>query len=137
MKIISVSDLPLPGVKVIRFARFLDQRGYFTEPFRRSDFDSRPGLGDLSGATFVQANESHSRPNVVRGLHFQWDPFMGKLVRTLAGHMVDVVLDLRKGSPTLGNAVMHDMPADTQADWGEWIWARSNHFNYATLTRQA
>jgi dTDP-4-dehydrorhamnose 3,5-epimerase len=122
MKIVSVTDLALPGVKVIRFARFLDQRGYFTEPFRRTDFDSHPDLACLRGLAFVQANESHSRPNVVRGLHFQWSPFMGKLVRTLSGHMVDIILDLRKGSPTLGKAIMHDMPTSSLNDWSEWIW---------------
>jgi dTDP-4-dehydrorhamnose 3,5-epimerase len=122
MKIISVTDLSLPGVKVIRFARFLDQRGYFTEPFRRSDVDAHSALECLKGQAFVQSNESHSRANVVRGLHFQWEPFMGKLVRTLYGHMVDIVLDLRKGSPTLGRGIMHDMPADAVADWSEWIW---------------
>ena len=115
MKILSVTDLPLPGVKVIRFARFRDQRGYFTETFRRSDLDSRVELAGLKGQAFVQANESSSRANVVRGLHFQWDPFMGKLVRTISGHMVDIVLDLRKDSPTLGKAVMHDMPSDAGA----------------------
>jgi len=132
MKILSVADLPLPGVKVIRFARFMDQRGYFTEPFRRSDFDSRSELASLRDRAFVQANESYSRPDVVRGLHFQWKPFMGKLVRTLHGHMVDIVLDLRKGSPTLGKAVMHDMPSDAGADWSEWIWVPPGfaHGNY-------
>jgi dTDP-4-dehydrorhamnose 3,5-epimerase len=135
MKILSVADLPLPGVKVIRFARFMDQRGYFTEPFRRSDFDSRFELASLRDRAFVQANESYSRPDVVRGLHFQWNPFMGKLVRTLHGHMVDIVLDLRKGSPTLGKAVMHDMPSDAGADWSEWIWVPPGfaHGNYFPL----
>jgi dTDP-4-dehydrorhamnose 3,5-epimerase len=47
---------------------------------------------------------------------------MGKLVRTLYGHMVDIVLDLRKGSPTLGRGIMYDMPANVAADWSEWIW---------------
>jgi dTDP-4-dehydrorhamnose 3,5-epimerase len=135
MKILSVADLPLPGVKVIRFARFMDQRGYFTEPFRRSDFDSCLELASLRDRAFVQANESYSRPDVVRGLHFQWNPFMGKLVRTLHGHMVDIVLDLRKGSPTLGQAVMHDMPSDAGADWSEWIWVPPGfaHGNYFLL----
>ncbi len=122
MKILSVSDLPLPGVKVIRFSRFLDQRGYFTEPFRRSDFDTHPELECFKGQAFVQSNESHSRSGVVRGLHFQWNPFMGKLVRTLSGHMVDIMLDLRKGSPTLGKAFMYDMPTNASNDWSEWIW---------------
>src|SRR5262245_54329953 len=113
MKILSVVDLALPGIKVIRFARFRDQRGYFTEPFRRSDVDSHAQLEALRGASFVQANESHSSANVVRGLHFQWNPFMGKLVRTITGHMVDIALDLRKGSPTLGKAIMYDMPSES------------------------
>jgi dTDP-4-dehydrorhamnose 3,5-epimerase len=132
MKVISVAELALPAVKVIRFARFRDQRGYFTEPFRRSDFDSHPDLTCFRGLAFVQANESHSRPNVVRGLHFQFSPFMGKLVRTIAGHMVDVVLDLRKGSPTLGKAVMYDMPADSGGEFAEWIWVPPGfaHGNY-------
>jgi dTDP-4-dehydrorhamnose 3,5-epimerase len=137
MKILSVVDLALPGIKVIRFARFRDQRGYFTEPFRRSDFDSHAQLEALRGATFVQANESHSSANVVRGLHFQFNPDMGKLVRTITGHMVDVALDLRKGSPTLGKAIMYDMPSDTGNEWAEWIWippgfAHGNYFPVAS-----
>lgn len=122
MKILSVSDLPLPGVKVIRSARFADQRGYFTEVFRRSDFDAHADLVCFRGTSFVQVNESYSKANVVRGLHFQWNPFMGKLVRTLQGHMVDIVMDIRKGSPHLGKAILHDMPASSSADWSEWIW---------------
>jgi dTDP-4-dehydrorhamnose 3,5-epimerase len=47
---------------------------------------------------------------------------MGKLVRTLHGHMVDIVLDIRKGSPTAGKAIMYDMPWNADADWSEWIW---------------
>ena len=122
MKIVSVASLPLSDVKVIRFARFTDDRGYFTEPFRRSDFDTHPEMEFLRGQSFVQSNESYSRPNVVRGLHFQWNPYMGKLVRTLHGHMVDIVLDIRKGSPSLGQAVLYDMPVTESAPWSEWIW---------------
>jgi dTDP-4-dehydrorhamnose 3,5-epimerase len=122
MKILSVSDLPLPGVQVIRFARFRDQRGFFTEPFRRSDIDALDEPADLRGQPFVQANESWSQRDVVRGLHFQWNPVMGKLVRTLHGHMVDIVLDIRKGSPTAGKAILYDMPWDAGADSSEWIW---------------
>ena len=47
---------------------------------------------------------------------------MGKLVRTVAGRMVDMVLDIRKGSPTFGKIILYDMPADEQADYSEWIW---------------
>jgi dTDP-4-dehydrorhamnose 3,5-epimerase len=122
MKILSVTSLALSGVKVIRFSRFADDRGYFTEPFRRSDFDANPDLDGFRGTAFVQVNESYSRAGVVRGLHFQWNPFMGKLVRTLQGHMVDIVLDIRKGSPQLGKAILYDMPSSPSDDWAEWIW---------------
>jgi dTDP-4-dehydrorhamnose 3,5-epimerase len=58
----------------------------------------------------------------VRGLHFQWNPYMGKLVRTLHGHMVDLVLDIRKGSPSFGRAIAYDMPSHFGEDSNEWIW---------------
>jgi dTDP-4-dehydrorhamnose 3,5-epimerase len=122
MKIVSVASLAISDVKVVRFARFRDARGYFTEPFRRSDVDEHPELGFLAGHDFVQVNESLSRPDVLRGLHFQWNPVMGKLVRTLSGHMLDVFLDIRKGSPTAGKAAMYDMPDDEGAEFSEWIW---------------
>jgi dTDP-4-dehydrorhamnose 3,5-epimerase len=122
MKISSVTPLVLPDVKVIRFARFRDDRGYFTEPFRRSDFDQHGDLAFLARQAFVQVNESHSNPGVLRGLHFQWNPYMGKLVRTLSGHMVDIFLDIRKGSPTAGQAAMYDMPDRPDVDFSEWIW---------------
>ncbi len=138
MKIIQVRSLAIPDVKVIRFARFCDPRGYFTETYRLSDFVSRDDLGSLRDATFVQANESYSRPDVIRGLHFQWNPYMGKLVRTLFGRMVDLVLDIRKGSPTLGKVIAYDMPASPQTDYSEWIWvppglAHGNFFTDDTL----
>lgn len=122
MKIESVRRLALPDVRVIRYARFADERGYFSETFRRSDWDRQDAMPELSGIPLVQVNESFSRHGVARGLHFQWSPFMGKLVRTLHGRMVDIVLDIRPESPTLGKALMYDMPADPDASWSEWIW---------------
>lgn len=122
MKILSVTSLALPDVKVIRFARFGDHRGYFAEPFRRSDFDAHPETGFLRGVALPQTNESWSRAGVVRGLHFQWNPFMGKLVRTVNGRMVDIFMDIRLGSPTFGKAAMHDMPSASSDDFAEWIW---------------
>ena len=71
---------------------------------------------------FSQCNESYSKTGTVRGLHFQWNPFMGKLVRTLAGHMIDLVLDIRKGSPTAGKIIAYEMPSSPEKDFGEWIW---------------
>lgn len=122
MKILSVKSLAIPDVKVLRFARFCDQRGFFTELFRRSDFAGHPELSLLGGAGALQINESFSRANVIRGLHFQWNPYMGKLVRACMGRMIDLVLDIRQGSPSYGRILAYDMPAGSTEDYGEWIW---------------
>lgn len=131
MKIIEIKSLAIPAVKVIRFGRFPDHRGYFTEPFRKSDFAQ---LDFMQGVEFFQANESFSKQGVVRGLHFQWNPYMGKLVRTIRGHMVDLVLDIRKSSSTLGKIIAYDMPASPEADYSEWIWVPPGfaHGNFFT-----
>eukprot|EP00286_Rhodomonas_abbreviata_P007245 CAMPEP_0181338540 /NCGR_PEP_ID=MMETSP1101-20121128/28694_1 /TAXON_ID=46948 /ORGANISM="Rhodomonas abbreviata, Strain Caron Lab Isolate" /LENGTH=192 /DNA_ID=CAMNT_0023449283 /DNA_START=230 /DNA_END=805 /DNA_ORIENTATION=- len=120
MKIVNTKELPLPGVHVIEFGRFRDARGYFTEPFRASDLEALPFLG--KAFQVKQSNESFSQKGVVRGLHFQWNPHMGKLIRTVRGHMLDIVLDIRKGSPTFGKGIVHDMPAGVKGQSGEWIW---------------
>jgi dTDP-4-dehydrorhamnose 3,5-epimerase len=74
-----------------------DVRGYFMETFRSDKF------GELGlPKEFVQDNQSWSRKGVIRGLHFQWDPPMGKLMRVIAGSAFLVAVDIRKGSPTLG-----------------------------------
>jgi len=139
MKLISIISLVIPDIKVIKFERFCDHRGYFTEPFRKSDFWGHRDLKVVfDGIEFVQSNESFSRGGVIRGLHFQWNPYMGKLVRTLSGRMVDVVVDIRKNSPTLGKVIAYDMPADPANDHSEWIWvppgfAHGNIFTEDTL----
>jgi dTDP-4-dehydrorhamnose 3,5-epimerase len=120
MKLLKVETLAIPDIRVIRFARFRDQRGYFTEHFRKSDLQTQTPF--LAGVEFYQANESYSMPGTVRGLHFQWNPYMGKLVRTLHGRMLDLVLDIRKGSPSFGKIIAYDMPARLTNDWNEWIW---------------
>ncbi|HXH22580.1 MAG TPA: dTDP-4-dehydrorhamnose 3,5-epimerase family protein [Dehalococcoidia bacterium] len=134
MKILEIKDLALEGVQVVRFGRFLDDRGYFTEHYRKSDL--APRLDHLP--EFVQCNESFSRAGTIRGLHFQWSPYMGKLVRTLSGRMVDFILDIRKGSPTFGKIIAYDLPANRDADYDEWIWmppgfAHGNVFPEDTL----
>lgn len=120
MKILAVEELAIPEIKLVRFARFRDARGYFTETFRRSQIAAE--LPFLRGLDFVQTNESFSKAGVVRGLHFQWNPFMGKLVRTVHGRMVDLFLDIRRGSPTFGAAAAHAIVARPETDAGEWIW---------------
>lgn len=122
MKIVDVRSLPIPDVRIVRFERFRDHRGYFTEPYRRSDVESNPGTGFLAGLTFPQTNESYSRAGVIRGLHFQWNPFMGKLVRTVSGRMIDLALDIRLDSPTFGRILAYDMPSSPHADFADWIW---------------
>jgi dTDP-4-dehydrorhamnose 3,5-epimerase len=134
MKFLDVKELKIADIKVIRYGRFVDDRGYFAEHFRRSDFRSHPRLDFISDVEFLQCNESCSKPGTIRGLHFQWNPYMGKLVRTLRGRMVDLVLDIRKGSPTFGKIISYDMPADPNKDFGEWIWVPPGfaHGNFFT-----
>jgi len=137
MEILEVKALAIPDLRVIRFGRFCDSRGYFTEPYRRGDLDKHPQTAFFKGLSIVQANESWSRAGTIRGLHFQWNPYMGKLVRTLSGQMVDLALDIRKGSPTCGKIVAYDMPAAPDRKFDEWIWvppgfAHGNYFPQAT-----
>ncbi|KHO47134.1 MAG: hypothetical protein QJ16_C0007G0033 [archaeon GW2011_AR1] len=122
MKILEIKNLEIPDIKVIKFARFCDERGYFTEQFRKSDLIEKSGINSLMGQNFFQANHSYSKKGVVRGLHFQWNPYMGKLVRTLSGHMVDMILDIRRGSPTEGKIIAYDMPASNERNFDEWVW---------------
>jgi dTDP-4-dehydrorhamnose 3,5-epimerase len=76
---------------------YQDNRGFFLEAFRADQFEA---LGLLH--TFVQDNHSRSAKGVIRGLHFQWEPPMAKLMRVSAGSAFLVAVDIRKGSPTLG-----------------------------------
>ena len=122
MKIEAVESLAIPELKVVRFGRFRDSRGYFTESYRLGDLARHPDTAFLREVRFLQINESLSRAGVVRGLHFQWDPPMGKLVRAVRGRVVDLALDIRVGSPTLGRIVARDISEDADADHGEWIW---------------
>ncbi len=122
MKILSVKTLALPEIKVVQFALFKDNRGYFTESFRKSDFASRPELVFFGSTEIVQQNESFSLPHTLRGLHFQWNPYMGKLVRVLYGRMIDIIADIRTDSPTFGKVIAYEMRHSPAAESGEWIW---------------
>ena len=136
MRILEVRSLAIPEIKVIRYERFTDRRGFFAEHFRKSEVETNPQLSFLRDAQFRQCNESCSRPGTIRGLHFQWNPYMGKLIRTLSGRMTDMVLDIRKGSPSFGRIIGYDMPADAEAEYSEWIWVPPGfaHGNYYTET---
>jgi dTDP-4-dehydrorhamnose 3,5-epimerase len=91
--------LALPGVLVIEHQVFDDARGAFFESWNERDF-AAAGIA----ARFVQENVSRSRAHVLRGLHYQIRQAQGKLVRVLAGAIFDAVVDLRRSSPTFGQA---------------------------------
>jgi dTDP-4-dehydrorhamnose 3,5-epimerase len=120
MKINNIHEPAIKGVKVIHFERFMDKRGYFSETFRAGDFIANEL--DIFPNGILQTNESYSRRNVLRGLHFQWNNPMGKLVRTISGHMVDLILDLRIGSPTQGQIMAFNMPIAAHQNESSWIW---------------
>ena len=93
---------------------FRDDRGFFMETYRNDQFKNL-GLPD----NFVQENHSYSRKAVLRGLHFQWDPPMGKLMRVTRGIAFLVAVDIRPGSPTLGKWVGVEASAENRKQ----VWA--------------
>lgn len=91
----------LPGVVIIEPRVFGDNRGYFFESFSQKEFEEK-----VCKTTFIQDNESRSVKGVLRGLHFQKPPHcQSKLVRVVEGEVLDVAVDIRKGSPTFGKYV--------------------------------
>ena len=103
---INIIKTNIEGVLIIEPKVFGDARGYFFESFSQRDFDEKvvPILGHK--VNFVQDNESMSSYGVMRGLHFQRPPFtQSKLVRCVKGAVLDVAVDIRKGSPTYGQHV--------------------------------
>jgi dTDP-4-dehydrorhamnose 3,5-epimerase len=93
---------------------FEDARGFFMEVFRADQFETM-GLP----TTFVQDNHSRSKKGVLRGLHFQWDPPMGKLMRVTYGSAFLVAVDIRQGSPTLGQWCGVEVSAENKKQ----VWA--------------
>lgn len=97
----NVIKTDIEGVVVIEPRLFRDDRGYFFESFSQREFDEK-----VRPIRFVQDNESKSSYGVLRGLHFQKPPFaQSKLVRVIKGAVLDVAVDIRKGSPTFGRYV--------------------------------
>ena len=110
---INVIKTEIDGVVIIKPKVFGDARGYFFESFSERDFNEAmtPILGH--GIKFVQDNESMSSYGVMRGLHFQTMPYtQSKLVRCVKGAVLDVALDIRKGSPTYGQHVAVELTED-------------------------
>lgn len=103
----------IDGVLIIEPRVFKDSRGYFFESFSKREFDEK--VGAILGHTidFVQDNESMSSYGVMRGLHFQKMPYtQSKLVRCVKGAVLDVAVDIRKGSPTFGQHVAVELTED-------------------------
>lgn len=130
MKVVNVQKFPdVEGPRLVRYGRFGDDRGYFTETFRSSDFREHPELASVFGdLEFVQSNESLSYFGAIRGLHYQ--PGMGKLIRVVTGSITDVFVDLREESPSYLKATAHDLfklhytPSMNFGPFleNEWLW---------------
>ncbi len=108
-------DLKLPGLKLVEPLVFKDERGFFMETFKFSEF-SRAGIE----VVWVQDNHSMSKKGVLRGLHYQLEPMaQGKLVRVVKGAVFDVAVDIRKGSPTF--AKWYGVVLSEQNNYMLWI----------------
>jgi len=123
----SVEELALSGIYLLSPKKFGDDRGFFSETFKMRDFnDIAPGV------ELVQDNHSFSKDvGVIRGLHFQLPPHaQGKLVRVPNGRVLDVVVDLRTGSPTYGQHLSVELSGD---NWQQlWVPAGFAH-GFCTL----
>jgi dTDP-4-dehydrorhamnose 3,5-epimerase len=111
---LSIESVHLGAVVVLVHDRFEDERGFFMETFRADEF-RKLGLP----TDFVQDNLSRSTKHVLRGLHFQWDQPMGKLMRVAQGRAFLVAVDIRKDSPTLGQWFGIEVAAEEQKQ----VWA--------------
>ncbi len=96
----NVKETKLSGVLVLEPDVFSDERGFFLETWNSTRYENAGIQGP-----FVQDNASFSKKGVLRGLHFQYPQSQGKLVQVLSGQAVDVVVDIRVGSPTFGHWV--------------------------------
>ena len=102
-----VKNTLLDGVKIITPTVFEDERGYFFESYKAPIFKNN----DLP-INFVQDNEVKSTKGVLRGLHYQFSRPQGKLVRVISGSILDVAVDIRKGSPTFGQSEIVHLTAE-------------------------
>jgi dTDP-4-dehydrorhamnose 3,5-epimerase len=104
----TITETLIPGVLIFEPKIFRDDRGYFFESYSKKSFTDSGITAD-----FVQDNQSLSQKNTVRGLHAQAPPYaQGKLVRVLQGAVLDVAVDIRKGSPTYGRHVAVELSAE-------------------------
>ncbi len=120
----------IPGVVIIEPRRFEDDRGWFFESFSQRWFAE-----NVCDTVFVQDNESHSKQHVIRGLHYQLPPFaQSKLVRAIAGRILDVAVDIRRGSPTFGHHVAVELSGE---NFRQIFIPRGFAHGFAVLSREA
>ncbi len=127
MEVIKTS---IEGVVIIEPRIFRDARGYFFESFSQKEFDEK-----IRPIQFVQDNESMSSYGVMRGLHFQRPPYtQSKLVRCVRGRVLDVAVDIRKGSPTYGQHVAVEL---TEENHRQFFIPRGFAHGFAVLSETA
>ena len=120
----------IEGVVIIEPRIFKDDRGYFYESFSQREFEEK-----VCRTTFVQDNQSKSSDGVVRGLHFQKPPYsQSKLVRCIKGAVLDVAVDIRKGSPTFGKYVAVELTEDNHR---QFFVPRGFAHGFAVLSEEA
>lgn len=120
----------IDGVVIIEPRIFRDARGYFFESFSQREFDEK-----VRPVRFVQDNESMSSYGVMRGLHFQRPPYtQSKLVRVVKGAVLDVAVDIRKGSPTYGQHVAVEL---TEENHRQFFVPRGFAHGFAVLSETA
>ena len=126
----NVIQTEIQGVVIIEPRIFGDSRGYFFESFSEKNFKEQ-----VADVDFVQDNESKSCYGVVRGLHFQKPPYgQAKLVRVVKGRVLDVAVDLRKGSPTYGKYVAVELSEDNHR---QFFVPRGFAHGFAVLSEEA
>ena len=120
----------IEGVVIIEPRIFKDDRGYFYESFSQREFEEK-----VCRTTFVQDNQSKSSYGVLRGLHFQKPPYcQSKLVRCMKGAVLDVAVDIRKGSPTFGKYVAVELSEENHR---QFFVPRGFAHGFAVLTPEA
>ncbi len=126
----NIVETELEGVIIIEPRVFKDDRGYFFESFSQKEFEEK-----VCKTVFVQDNESKSTYGVLRGLHFQKPPYaQSKLVRVVKGKVLDVAVDIRKGSPTFGKHVAVELSAENKR---QFFLPRGFAHGFAVLSEEA
>ena len=132
----NVIKTSIEGAYIIEPKVFKDARGYFFESFSQRDFDEQIAIPLIGKPiVFVQDNESMSSYGVMRGLHFQRPPFtQSKIVRCVKGAVLDVAVDIRKGSPTFGQHVAVELTEDNHR---QFFISRGFAHGFAVLSETA